>query len=398
MKAETCNEGEEGTMGSKDGQKLNIVFLGHKRVPSREGGVEVVVEELATRMAAQGHNVTVLNRSGHHIAGEEFDAEDFKEYNGFRIKKVPTINRKGLAAATSSFFGCIQAAFGPYDIVHIHAEGPAFFSWIPKMMRKKVIVTVHGLDWQRSKWSGFASWYIRHGEIQAVKHADCIIVLSRNIQTYFWEKYHRKTVFIPNGVNKPDIKEAKEIKEKWGLDKDSFILYVGRIVPEKGLDILLKAWKGVKTDKKLVIAGSSSDTDEYFQQVKSLADNRVIFTGFTTGRPLKELYSNAYLYCLPSNLEGMPLTVLEAMSYGDAVLGSDIKEISEVVEDKALLFHKGIVEDLRNQLSKCIEHKEVVDTLRAESSSFILSKYDWKDVTERTINQYYRVLQKSTDG
>ena len=144
MKVETCNEGEEGTMGSKDGQKLNIVFLGHKRVPSREGGVEVVVEELATRMAAQGHNVTVLNRSGHHIAGAEFDAEDLKEYNGFRIKKVPTINRKGLAAATSSFFGCIQVAFGKYDIVHIHAEGPAFFCWIPKVMKKKVIVTVHG--------------------------------------------------------------------------------------------------------------------------------------------------------------------------------------------------------------------------------------------------------------
>lgn len=285
-------------MSDMKGRKLNIVLLGHKRVPSREGGIEVVVEELATRMAAQGHNVTVLNRSGHHIAGVEFDTANLKEYNGFKIKKVPTINRKGLAAATSSFFGCVQAAFGNYDVVHIHAEGPAFFSWIPKMMHKKVIVTVHGLDWKRDKWSGFASWYIKKGEEQAVKHADHIIVLSRNVQKYFKEKYGRNTVFIPNGVNRPEIFEVNEIRKKWGLDKGSFILYVGRIVPEKGLDILLKAWKEIETDKKLVIAGSSSDTDEFFKKVKGLADDRVVFTGFTTGRPLKELYSNAYLYCL----------------------------------------------------------------------------------------------------
>lgn len=371
-------------------RKLNIVFLGHKRVPSREGGIEVVVEELATRMAALENNITVLNRSGHHIAGAEYDAADLKEYNGFKIKKVPTINRKGLAAATSSFFGCVQAAFGHYDIVHIHAEGPAFFCFIPKMMKKKVIVTVHGLDWQRSKWSGFASWYIRHGEIQAVKHADHIIVLSRNVQKYFWEKYHRKTVFIPNGVNRPEIIGVKEIKGSWSLDKGSFILYVGRIVPEKGLDILLKAWKDIKTDKKLVIAGSSSDTDEFFQKVKSLADDRVVFTGFTTGRPLRELYSNAYLYCLPSNLEGMPLTVLEAMSYGNCVLTSDIKECTEVVEDKGVTFRRGDIEDLRNKLQTLLDSPETVEGYKKDAMDFICCKYSWDDVVEKTIGIYRR--------
>lgn len=377
-------------MNDVKGRKLNIVFLGHKRVPSREGGIEVVVEELATRMAAQGHNVTVLNRSGHHIAGAEFDAEDTKDYKGFKIKKVPTINKKGLAAATSSFFGAIQAAFGPYNIVHIHAEGPAFFSWIPKIMRKKVIVTVHGLDWKRDKWSGFASWYIRHGEIQAVKHADHIIVLSRNVQKYFKEKYGRETVFIPNGVNRPELCEVNEIKNKWDLEKGTFILYVGRIVPEKGLDILLKAWKDIKTDKKLVIAGSSSDTDEYFQKVKALADDRVIFTGFTTGRPLKELYSNAYLYCLPSNLEGMPLTVLEAMSYGNCVLTSDIEECTEVVEDRGVVFKKGDVGDLRDKLQNLLDSLDTVEGYKKEATEFICSKYGWDDVVKKTLELYRR--------
>lgn len=377
-------------MNDKKGRKLNIVFLGHKRVPSREGGIEVVVEELATRMAALGNNITVLNRSGHHIAGAEFDAIDFNEYNGFRIKKVPTINRKGLAAATSSFFGSIQAAFGPYDIVHIHAEGPAFFCFFPKMMRKRVIVTVHGLDWQRSKWSGFASWYIRHGEIQAVKHADHIIVLSRNVQNYFWEKYHRKTVFIPNGVNRPELCEVNEIEKRWSLDKGSFVLYVGRIVPEKGLEILLKAWKDIKTDKKLVIAGSSSDTDEFFKKVKRLADDRVVFTGFTTGRPLKELYSNAYLYCLPSNLEGMPLTVLEAMSYGNCVLTSDIEECTEVIEDKGVTFKKGDIRDLRDKLQHLLDNPDTVEGYKKEASSFICNKYGWDDVVKKTLELYRR--------
>lgn len=377
-------------MSDMKGRKLNIVLLGHKRVPSREGGIEVVVEELATRMAAQGHNVTVLNRSGHHIAGVEFDTANLKEYNGFKIKKVPTINRKGLAAATSSFFGCVQAALGHYNIVHIHAEGPAFFCFIPKMMKKKVIVTVHGLDWQRSKWSGFASWYIRHGEIQAVKHADHIIVLSQNVQNYFWEKYHRKTLFIPNGVNRPKIIEAKEIKERWGLDKNSFFLYVGRIVPEKGLDILLQAWRSIKTEKKLVIAGSSSDTAAYFQKVKGMADERVIFTGFTSGRPLMELYSNAYLYCLPSNLEGMPLTVLEAMSYGNCCLTSDIKECTEVIEDKGITFKKGDVENLRDKLQSLLDNPENVQGYKKEARNFICSKYSWDDVVEKTIEAYKR--------
>lgn len=172
-------------------------------------------------------------------------------------------------------------------MVHIHAEGPAFFCWMPKLMHKRVIVTIHGLDWKRAKWGKFASFYIRNGEKNAVKYADEIIVLSDNVRKYFLKTYNRKTVFIPNGVSKPEILPAKVITEKWGLTKDSYILYVGRIVPEKGLRFLLKAWKYIKTDKKLVIAGGSSDTDEYFQEMQSLADDRVIFTGFVFGKPLK---------------------------------------------------------------------------------------------------------------
>ena len=135
-------------------------MLGHKRIPSREGGVEIVVEELSTRMAKLGHKVTCFNRSGHHIGGKEFDSGNISDYQGVKIKKVFTIDKKGLAAMTSSFFAAVKASFGNYDIVHFHAEGSCAMIWIPKLFRKKCIVTIHGLDWQRSKWGGFATKYI----------------------------------------------------------------------------------------------------------------------------------------------------------------------------------------------------------------------------------------------
>lgn len=325
-------------------------MFGQKRL-SREGGIEIVVKELCTRMAKNGYTVTCYNRSGHHVSGAEYDKKT--EYEGINQKCVPTIEKKGLAAVSSSFFAALYSAFGKYNVVHIHAEGPAFFSWLPKLLGKRVIVTVHGLDWQREKWkSGFGSKFIKQGEKNAVKYADEIIVLSKGVHDYFRNQYGRETRFIPNGVNRPEIRKAELITDKFGLTKDSYILFLGRLVPEKGIRYLVEAFKNVKTEKKLVIAGGSSDTDSFMKELKELAkdDKRIIFTGFVQGQMLEELYSNAYIYTLPSDLEGMPLSLLEAMSYGNCCLVSDIQECTEVVEDKALIFKKSNVQDLQNKL------------------------------------------------
>ena len=289
-------------------------MFGQKRL-SREGGIEIVVKELCTRMVQDGCQVTCYNRSGHHVSGAEYDKKT--EYDGIRQKFVPTIEKKGLAAVSSSFFASLYSAFGKYDVVHIHAEGPAFFTWIPKVSGKRVVVTIHGIDWQREKWkSGFGSKFIRQGEKNAVKYADEIIVLSKGVQNYFMETYGRKTHFIPNGVNRPEIREANLI----------------------------------------------SDTDSFMEELKELAkdDDRIIFTGFVQGVLLDELYSNAYIYTLPSDLEGMPLSLLEAMSYGNCCLVSDIPECTEVVENKALIFKKSDVDDLQEKLQKACDHPETV--------------------------------------
>ena len=371
-------------------KKLRVAMFGQKRL-SREGGIEIVVKELCTRMARDGCQVTCYNRSGHHVSGAEYDEKI--EYEGIRQKSVLTIEKKGLAAVSSSAFAALYSALGKYDVIHIHAEGPVFFAWLPKMFGKRVVVTVHGIDWQREKWkSGFGSKFIRQGEKNAVKYADEIIVLSKGVQDYFKKVYGRETNFIPNGVNRPKLRAAEQISEKFGLSKDSYILFLGRLVPEKGIRYLIEAFKQVKTDKKLVIAGGSSDTDSFERELKDLAknDERIIFTGFVQGSLLDELYSNAYIYTLPSDLEGMPLSLLEAMSYGNCCLVSDIPECTEVVEDKALIFKKSDVSDLWEKLQDACNHPENVMELKKEAADFICKKYDWDDVVEKTRELYRR--------
>lgn len=370
---------------------MKIAVFGHKRIPSREGGVEIVAEELSTRMAALGHDVVCYNRRGHHVGGAAFDTENEKEYRGVRLKNVLTIDKKGLAAVTSSFFAAVAAAFSRAEAVHIHAEGPAFFSWLPRLFGKRVIVTVHGLDWQREKWKhGFGAKYIRWGERAAVRFAHEIIVLSKNVQDYFRETYGRETVFIPNGVSKPETMPAAQITEKYGLHKDGYILFLGRLVPEKGIHYLIEAFKGIKTDKRLVIAGSASDTDTYAAALMRQAaeDERILFTGFVQGKLLQELYSNAYVYVLPSDLEGMPLSLLEAMSYGNCCVVSDIPECASVVEDHGVVFPKGNVPALGETLQQLCDAPETVTRHSAAACGFICEKYNWDDVVDRTLKLY----------
>lgn len=377
-------------MGRHGKEKLNIAMLGQKRVPSREGGVEVVVEELSTRMVAMGHRVTCYNRSGHHISGKEFDTEALKSYKGIRLKTVPTVNRKGFAAMTSSVFGALFCAFSPYDVVHFHAEGPCAMLWLPKLFGKRCIATIHGIDWQRAKWGGLASRYIKFGEWVAVHCADEIIVLSQNVQNYFLENYGRKTVFIPNGISRPVCCQPQEITALYGLGKNDYILFLGRLVPEKGLANLVLAFRQVKTDKKLVIAGGSSDSGVFKRELIALADgdDRILFTDFVQGRPLEELYSNAYFYTLPSDLEGMPLSLLEAMSYGNACLVSDIPECTEVVKNHAVTFQKGNRDDLQEKLQMLCDSPETVVRFKEGACEYILGKYNWDDVVQQTLALY----------
>lgn len=378
------------------GTPLRVAILGHKRIPSREGGVEVVVEELSTRLVKLGCEVTCYNRSGHHTSGKEFDTDAGGNYRDVRLKSVPTVNIKGLAAVSSSLFASLFAAFGRCDVVHIHAEGPAFMCWLPKLFGKRVVVTIHGLDHRRAKWGRLASAYIMAGEKNAVRFADEIIVLSKNVQRYFMDAYGRETVYIPNGVSRPEQKSVKLIQERFGVNKGEYILFLGRIVPEKGLKYLVEAFKRVETDKKLIIAGGSSDTDSFLQELRGLAegDSRIVFTGFAQGELLEELYSNAYVYVLPSDLEGMPLSLLEAMSYGNCCLVSDIPECAEVVGCRAVTFQKGNIADIQKKLQMLCDDAELVQEYQRGAADFVCEKYSWDRMAQKTLELYHRSCLK----
>lgn len=367
---------------------MKIAMIGHKRIPSREGGVEVVVEELSTRLAEKEYTVDVYNRKGNNVADKNIKTKKIKKYKKVNIITIPTINKKGIDALLYSFFASIRALFGKYDCIHYHAEGSCGMLWIPHLFGIRTVVTIHGLDWQRAKWGGFATKYIKFGEKCAAKYADEIIVLSRGVQKYFKETYNRETNFIPNGVNKVEIKEPKIIKEKYDLDKENYILFLARIVPEKGLDYLIDAYKKIDTEMKLVIAGGASHTNNYYEEIKEKVkdDSRIIMTGFVQGEELEELYSNCYLYCLPSDVEGMPISLLEAMSYGRNCLVSNIEENTQVTENYASTFEKSSVDDLREKLEQNLNGKNRFDA--KEISDYILKKYDWDEITKETEKLY----------
>lgn len=372
-------------------EKLKIAEIGHKRIFGREGGVEVVVEEISKRLVAKGYKVDVYDRSGNHVSGAEFNKSAEKEDYGINIITIPTIQKKGFAALVYSLIASVYASCKGYDVIHYHSEGPCAFLWIPSLFGIRTVATIHGLDWQRTgKWGSFASRFIKFGEKVAVKYADEIIVLSKQVQEYFMTTYNRKTNFIPNGVNRPDPLIANRITEKWGLERDKYILCLSRLTPEKGLHYAIEAFRNIKTDKKLVIAGGASDSDEYVQRLKKLSqnDDRIIFTGFVRGDDLAELYSNAYLYCLPSDLEGMPLSLLEAMSYGNCCLVSDIPECTSVIAENGRTFAQGNVEELQKALENLINHPEIVDDYKKKSANYICEKYKWDDVVDKTIRLY----------
>lgn len=374
---------------------MKIAFIGHKRIPSREGGIEIVVDELATRMAARGEQVVVYNRKGHNVAGAEFDTETNATdkpftYKGVRVVPVPTFEGKGLAALSSSFTATLKAIIARPDVIHYHAEGPSVMLRLAHWMGIRTVSTIHGLDWQRAKWGKFASWYLKFGERTAAKCADEVIVLSRNVQQYFRDTYGRETRFIPNGIERSEQIPARVITEKYGLEKNGYVLFLGRIVPEKGVHYLVEAFRQLDTDKKLVIAGGASDSHEYYAQIREAAaeDPRIVLTGFTQGEELAELYSNAYVYVLPSDLEGMPMSLLEAMSFSCCCLTSDIPECVQVTDDHGMTFHKGDVQDLLSKLIELLNSPDKVYQMQSQAADYIINRFSWESVVDQTLALY----------
>ena len=395
-------------------------MIGQKSIPSRQGGVEIVVGELSKRLAEDGYTVEAYNRAfqtpdkaatgigdiaatgsndatatGSNDAAATASVSDPRYYGKVRIRTIPTLPNGGLNALVYAYLATIRALFGHYDIYHYHAEGPCNMLWLLGLFRRKIVVTIHGLDWQRAKWGNMASGVILRGEKRAVKYADRIIVLSRAMQKYFADTYGRETIYIPNGADAHERVEADLITEKFGIESGKYILFLARLVPEKGAHYLIDAFKSLDTDMKLVIAGGSGQTDGYVEELKTRAadDPRIIMTGFAEGRILEELYSNAYVYVLPSDVEGMALSLLEAASFGNCCLVSDIPENTEVLEDNCVTFEHGNADDLKCKLRDLIADPARVEDLRVRSADHIRAKYSWDEMVKKTEGVYDELLK-----
>ena len=377
---------------------MKIAMIGHKVIPSQRGGIENVLTSLCPLLAELGAEITVYNRSSDKIEDNYLHEVRNGFYKGVRLKTAPTIKLRGISAMIASYTAALRASFSNADIVHFHAEGPCAALWIPKLFGKKCVATVHGLDWQREKWKrGPASKYIKTGEKVMAKYADKIIVLSESARTYFKDTYKRDTVLIPNGIDRPKHTAADKITKLFGLKKDEYICVVSKLTPEKGIHYLIDAQNSVKPDKKLVIAGDTGDSDSADSYTallrKKAKDNpNIIFTGFISGDVLREIYSNTYAVCLPSDIEGMSLSLLEALAYGNALLCSDIPENTSVAKNHALYFKKSDTNDLAKKLKLLCSDSDFAKKLKKGADDFILSKYSRKDVALSHFKLYKSIL------
>lgn len=363
---------------------MKIGMIGHKRIPGREGGIETVVEELSTNLVNSGHQVTAYNRS-------KKGTKKIKEFNGIKIVTIPTIERKSTDAIVYSFFATICALFSKYDVLHYHGIGPSVMILLPHLFKKKIVVTVHGLNYKTPKWKGLGAKVMKLGEKMVAKYADEIIVLSKDQQQYFLKKYNRKTNYIPNGVTLNDVLEPNIIKKQWGLKKNKYILFLSRIVPGKGLEYLIDAYKQIDTDIELVIAGGTEYVNDFYNSIceKAAADSRIKMIGYVSGNTLCELYSNAKLFVFPSEAEGMPVCLLEALSYNTPCLVSDIPENKEVGKEYVQYFKTKDTNDLKEKLEK-----QLKNTKEINSREYVKKYFSWSNVTKNTVDLYQRVQIK----
>jgi glycosyltransferase involved in cell wall biosynthesis len=375
---------------------MRIAFIGQRGVPATLGGIEHHVEEIGSRLAERGHEVTVYTRGN-------YTTERVQEHRGMRVRYVPTPGTKRLEALVHSGLSTVAAMLPgdrAVDILHYHAIGPSVFTPLPRALsRKGVVLTIHGLDYDRDKWGLGAKAALRTaGWISAhVPHAT--ITVSRNLADYYRRRYGREAHYIPNGVSEPVHRAPHLITAQWGLRGGDYLLFLGRLVPEKAPDLLLRAYQQLPTDVRLVIAGGSSFTDSYVRALEALAarDERVIMAGPVYGEVRDELYSNATGFVLPSNLEGLPLTVLEAASYRLPVVASDILPNVEVLlEDGpgARLFRSGDETQLRDALAATLAGGAAEREGARQLGDRVAREYRWDPVTDKTEALYRQILSR----
>jgi len=375
----------------KKNQNLKVAMVGLRGINGVCGGVEMVVEHLSTTMVKRGVKVTIFCRS-------KYCPNKNKTFRGIELKHVPCVYTKHFESVSHTFLCSIIAAFSAFDIIHYHSIGSALMAWIPRIFGKKIVVTCHGLDWERSKWGYVAKKALRIGEKCSIIFPHATTVVSKMLYLHYKKEHNHETAYIPNGVQKfPLEKKAQSTMKRYKLNPNEYILFLSRIVPEKCLHLLITAFKKIKTNKKLVIVGAHSNSKKYYDKMVSISkdDKRIVFTGPLHGRDKNELFSNTYLFVLPSNIEGMPIVLLEAISFQCVPLVSDIPVsvslIKREVIQRGYIFRKDSCHDLYTKLLHILNHQEEVCQIKAIPVDIFLKEYDWKNITTQYVDLYKKV-------
>lgn len=374
---------------------MKIAVIGPRGIPATYGGIEKHCEELYSELVNLGYEVTLYAR-------DYYTVPLINEFKGIKVKNIKVINVKGFETLLYSFISTILATFSDVDIIHFHAQGPAIFCFIPKLLspKKRVGFTCHGIDWQRDKWSFFAKKTIQLGEFCSAKFTDFRIMVSNNLQEYYLNRYQVTSEVIYNGITKLPKIPLNEDKRKLDIVENSYFLFVGRLVPEKSTETIIMAFKKLVTDKKLVIVGDSAGTNTYVNYLKTLSksDKRILFVGYKFGEDLIQLYSNALAYISSSRLEGLPITVLEALSYTLPLLLSDIpphKEILDLDRRIGIMFKTDDIDDCLIAIKNMIDKKPLeYEGLESITSELIDQYFNWQKIALKTKVIYEKSLRE----
>jgi glycosyltransferase involved in cell wall biosynthesis len=381
---------------SAEGPPLKIAFVGQKGMPAHFGGIEFHVHELSRRLVKRGHHVSVYVRAW-------YTPRDLATYEGVELLHTPTIPSKHLDAFLHSLTSSLHALAQSFDIVHYHALGPSFFVWIPRLGNQKVVVTVHGLDWQRPKWGWGAREFLKMTERTALYLPHATVTVSQALQAYFESKYGRPIHYIPNGVNVPPPTPARLITRHYGLLGQDYVLYLGRLVPEKRVDWVIEAFCRTSSPLRLVIAGDDQGARGHTQYLHELAagDQRLLFTGTVGGQIKEELLSNALFYVTASSVEGLPIALLEAMAHSRCCLVSDIPPHREIIEAgrDGVLFEWNNADQLFRSMEALLaqdaQHREA---LGREARGKARELYSWEHIADATERLYLSLLTGRSRG
>ena len=360
-------------------------MVGARCIPAQHGGLETAVEELSAELATQGHDVTA------YVDGSTVTANT---HRGFRVHGVPALRTKHTHTISQVLASVPTSMRARPDVTHFHGVGPGVLAGVPRLAQQPTVLTVQGLDWQREKWSGAARETFRLAAQLSLRSPNAIIAVSRALQMALGQLGF-ESVYIPNGVRPARPEPAGHVLQELSVEPGEYLLFVGRLVPEKGLHTLLAAHRQLEDGLPLVIAGggSASYATAYEQQLRSEAGPGVVFAGFRSGSELAELYANARCFVLPSTLEGLPLSLLEAMSYGLPVVHSDIPQNTEVTDpDGGRAFRTGDVDDLRLALIEVLQNKDKASAMSRSGLEIVESRYGWKAICQATEDLYSRVM------